>query len=256
MDNKTLESLAQMLRRQRDGYFQELTYREADLQFISENRESELEERAQEERSARLLARLDDRSRCVVEEIDLALRRIAEGSYGLCEGCRKEIPIARLRSLPATRFCLNCAKGGEKKLPMAAIEGAPHSTQLSGDLSLLSDSELEAAIREQIREDRRIDSEELKITCRRGVVYLYGVLPSETEHRILLQIVTDLVGLKEVVDRIQIEELLWERKPRAKTDRAEGLLPWDEPTGTEDVVESAEEGKDFVAPARPTPEEE
>ena len=82
------------------------------------------------------------------------------------------------------------------------------------------------------------------------------MLPSEAEHQILLQIVTDVLGLKEVVDRLQVEELLWERTDRSKEEPAGELAPWQEPYGTEDVVESSEEGKEFVASSEPTPKEE
>jgi len=42
-------------------------------------------------------------------EIVAALERIVEGSFGLCEECRKEIPETRLQALPHTRYCLKCA---------------------------------------------------------------------------------------------------------------------------------------------------
>jgi hypothetical protein len=88
------------------------------------------------------------------------------------------------------------------------------------------------------------------------VVHLSGALPSEPEHQILLQIVTDVLGLKEVVDRIQLEELVWERESRTKELPPEVLPPGQEAPGTEDIVESSEEGKEFIAPAKPTPDEE
>ena len=107
-----------------------------------------------------------------------------------------------------------------------------------------------------MRQDGRIDTQELRIACRRGVVYLEGALPSEAEHRILLQLVTDFIGIKEIVDHIRIEGLLWEREGRSKEEPPEERLPWTEPSGTEDIVESTEENKEFVPPAGPTPEEE
>jgi ribosome-binding protein aMBF1 (putative translation factor) len=35
-------------------------------------------------------------------------------SYGECELCGKSIPIKRLKVLPATRLCLNCAQNYEE----------------------------------------------------------------------------------------------------------------------------------------------
>ncbi|HEX5418238.1 MAG TPA: TraR/DksA C4-type zinc finger protein [Chloroflexota bacterium] len=52
------------------------------------------------------LAQADRRRLSEVEE---ALRRLAEGRYGLCEACHQPIEAARLIALPWTRFCLACA---------------------------------------------------------------------------------------------------------------------------------------------------
>jgi DnaK suppressor protein len=256
MSELTLQFMAHALRRQREAYFKEFLGAEANLQFIAEDRESELEERAQEERSARVLARLDDRSRYLIEEADAALQRIAEGTYGTCEDCEREIPVARLHAVPATRFCVYCARANEQKPSIARKEEAPRTVEVSGDVGLLTDREMETGIKEHVREDGRIDTQELRLACRRGVVYLGGALPSEAEHRILLQIVTDVMGLKEVVDHLQIEELLWEREDRFKEEPPKELLPWSEQSCTEDIMESTEENIDFVPPSGPTPEEE
>jgi DnaK suppressor protein len=230
---------------------------ERDLEFITEDRESEPEERAQEERSARLLARLDDRTLREMQEIDAALQRISNGTYGVCEGCGEAISESRLALLPETRWCRDCEERDEKgTVPTAQEVGTPFKERIPGDLNLLDDSELAELIRERLREDGRIDTEELHILCRAGVVYLSGALPSEPERQILLQLVTDVLGLKEVVDRVRVTELLWEREERSKKERAETLLPWEEPYGTEDLLESAEDDKDFVAPSEPPPKEE
>ncbi len=42
------------------------------------------------------------------EDIDAALRRIIDGTYGVCSNCHKLIPIERLRILPTAILCLDC----------------------------------------------------------------------------------------------------------------------------------------------------
>jgi len=123
-------------------------------------------------------------------------------------------------------------------------------------LSLLSDREIEGALRELVRADRRIDTEELRLVCRHGVVYLDGAVPSEAEHQMLLKLVTDVAGLQEVVDRLQVKEILWERPERSKRAPRAVESPRFEPNQTEDVVESVELGVDYVPPVVPPPEEE
>lgn len=44
-------------------------------------------------------------------EIDLSLRRIETGDYGVCGVCGEQIPLARLKAIPWTRCCVECAGG-------------------------------------------------------------------------------------------------------------------------------------------------
>ncbi len=42
-------------------------------------------------------------------EVDAALARLDDGSYGLCEACGRPVAPARLEALPAARLCILCA---------------------------------------------------------------------------------------------------------------------------------------------------
>jgi RNA polymerase-binding transcription factor DksA len=47
----------------------------------------------------------------LLAEIDAALARIDQGTFGRCEECQGEIlPKARLKELPFTRYCVECAR--------------------------------------------------------------------------------------------------------------------------------------------------
>ena len=59
-----------------------------------------------------------------VYEVEEALNRIRNGTYGICELTRKRIEPARLEAIPWTRFCLEAAKSLEQ-------EGAVHKTRLA-----------------------------------------------------------------------------------------------------------------------------
>jgi len=48
-----------------------------------------------------------------IQEIDEALERIREGSFGLCEFCDKPIVRERLEAIPYARLCLPCKKEEE-----------------------------------------------------------------------------------------------------------------------------------------------
>jgi DnaK suppressor protein len=50
-------------------------------------------------------------------EVELSLRRLTTGEYGVCGGCGQPIPEARLRALPWTRLCVECAGGAIQLRP-------------------------------------------------------------------------------------------------------------------------------------------
>ena len=49
-----------------------------------------------------------DQSRKSLNEIEDALRRIATGSYGVCDVCGNLIPKARLANFPFAKTCTAC----------------------------------------------------------------------------------------------------------------------------------------------------
>jgi RNA polymerase-binding protein DksA len=48
-------------------------------------------------------------------QIERALARIDKGTYGTCEECGTEIPKERLKAIPYTRHCVECARKLEKR---------------------------------------------------------------------------------------------------------------------------------------------
>ena len=55
---------------------------------------------------------LSAQARAEVVEIDVALDKIDEGTYGTCDRCGKAIPKARLEVIPWAALCVNCKSGG------------------------------------------------------------------------------------------------------------------------------------------------
>jgi len=47
-----------------------------------------------------------------IVEIDVALDKIDEGMYGVCDRCGKNIPKARLEVIPWAALCVTCKSGG------------------------------------------------------------------------------------------------------------------------------------------------
>jgi len=53
----------------------------------------------------------------MLKEIAAALERIDNGKFGKCEECRSEIAKPRLKELPYTRFCVECARKMDQPKP-------------------------------------------------------------------------------------------------------------------------------------------
>lgn len=53
------------------------------------------------------LAELDSRE---LGQIERALGRLKQGTYGVCESCAQKIPVGRLNALPYTTLCIDCQR--------------------------------------------------------------------------------------------------------------------------------------------------
>ena len=73
------------------------------------------------EEMASQLAELDARE---LHQIERALQRLKQGTYGLCEACGCKIPVGRLNALPYTTLCIACQREMEKYPDWAAARSA------------------------------------------------------------------------------------------------------------------------------------
>lgn len=56
------------------------------------------------------LAELEARE---LNQVERALLRLKQGTYGLCEACATKIPVARLNVLPYSTLCIKCQREAE-----------------------------------------------------------------------------------------------------------------------------------------------
>ncbi|HCC68769.1 MAG TPA: transcriptional regulator, TraR/DksA family protein, partial [Nitrospiraceae bacterium] len=56
-------------------------------------------------------------------KMDESLRKLAEGTYGVCEDCGKEISEERLKALPFAIYCRDCQEKKEKLEEVEKEEG-------------------------------------------------------------------------------------------------------------------------------------
>lgn len=104
-ERSTYISSAEALKAQADSLA--LEHEPGDVQFDEEGGEGGT---ANVDREIDLY--LSAQARATVVEIDRALQKIEDGTYGVCENCGQTIPDARLEALPYAALCVNCKSGG------------------------------------------------------------------------------------------------------------------------------------------------
>lgn len=65
----------------------------------------------------------------IASEILVALDRINNGTFGVCESCVRPIAPERLDEIPYTRFCVTCAATQNNTPQVNLDEGRPHSPE-------------------------------------------------------------------------------------------------------------------------------
>lgn len=52
--------------------------------------------------------RIKDRERKLIGKVQEALKKIGDGTYGICVSCGEAIGVKRLQARPVTDLCINC----------------------------------------------------------------------------------------------------------------------------------------------------
>jgi DnaK suppressor protein len=112
---KMMKEIARHLSQRRWSLLQQVTENQDEMKAILEEPESEFEESAQRDGITDVTHRLTQRDRQKLRDIDAAFERLQAGTYGKCEDCEEEIAPARLRALPTTTLCIDCAAARESK---------------------------------------------------------------------------------------------------------------------------------------------
>ena len=120
MTNRQKADLAERLESERLAKTAEVASVDRDLLDLTDEPQPELEGRAQEETVASVLRQIEDRDHQALADIDEALARVADGTYGVCEECGEDIPVARLRAVPTARRCVDCQRQEELSQKLSA----------------------------------------------------------------------------------------------------------------------------------------
>ena len=107
-----LNMLRSRLESERKHLTEELAQLKASVRPLDERREGspfgKREEEATESFELEKRLTLEKRIRDQLAEVEHALHKFEEGTYGLCDNCGQPIDPARLEALPQATLCLKC----------------------------------------------------------------------------------------------------------------------------------------------------
>ncbi len=111
LDGKTLERIKEILIKMRDRLTGQITaLSDESLKYIDDSSSEDRTDDFDREFALNLMSTEQES----VFEIDSALRRIKEGTYGMCDFCGCPIEKARLQALPFARMCIKCQSASER----------------------------------------------------------------------------------------------------------------------------------------------
>ncbi len=94
---------------------------ESDMVLSPDDRFDEVDQASSEYMQA-FSFRLRGREKFLMDKIELALRKIDEGTYGVCEECEDTIALKRLQARPEAPLCIQCKEAQEKEEAVYAEE--------------------------------------------------------------------------------------------------------------------------------------
>jgi DnaK suppressor protein len=121
----TFDELRQRLKEERDRLIKQQEQNRAAAPVVGEMKEGspygKKEEGASEAFELEKRLALEKRLMVTLAEVEHALRKFEEGTYGVCDTCGRSVEIARLEVLPQANLCLNCkalqSKNAKGKFP-------------------------------------------------------------------------------------------------------------------------------------------
>ena len=94
---------------------------ETDMVLSPDDRFDEVDQASSEYMQA-FNFRLRGREKFLMDKIELALKKIDDGSYGICEECEEMIALKRLQARPEAPLCIQCKEAQEKEEAVYAEE--------------------------------------------------------------------------------------------------------------------------------------
>jgi len=116
MPKKELEKYRRLLQEKKTLLLAELAKSRNAEEETTEESTQDIADKAVSSYTREFLYSFNDTERSTLQQIDQALSRIVDGSYGLCLNCGSAMSEKRLTAIPWSRHCVECQELAEKGL--------------------------------------------------------------------------------------------------------------------------------------------
>ncbi len=113
MDKEKLQYFKELLLKKKEEILKDVLETKKELEDKGERLADAIDQAVRESNIAFKL-RIRDREQKLLKKIDKALKKIEEGTYGICEMCGGEIDEKRLKARPEATLCIECKRAQER----------------------------------------------------------------------------------------------------------------------------------------------
>jgi DnaK suppressor protein len=114
MDKKVLARFKKMLLKEREQIVGEVKQIDESSKEMGQDGIQDIGDEAANIYNKQVLLSLNENERKSLQEVDEALDRIENGTYGICEECGGVIGLKRLEVRPVAKYCVPCLTKLEK----------------------------------------------------------------------------------------------------------------------------------------------
>lgn len=99
------------------GDVSELDHERTDILQTMRDEVADPGDEAEARREEEVRSGEEARDEAEVREVEAALQRLDDGSFGECVECGVDIPVARLSAVPSAARCIDCQERRERAMP-------------------------------------------------------------------------------------------------------------------------------------------
>jgi DnaK suppressor protein len=110
-------SFQEILERMREETLYSLSRTRKEGRGIKQDTPQDTGERSESSFSKEFLFQRSTEQRLLLRQIEEALQRIREGTFGECLSCGEEINVKRLEAMPWAEYCRDCQEVFERTIP-------------------------------------------------------------------------------------------------------------------------------------------